>query len=239
MTGSDMKKQTDNIAIKLINVSKKYEIHHEKPTLVEKFVKGRNETFWALKNINLTIKKGERVGINGANGSGKTTLLKIITGIASPSSGSVATRGKVVSIIDLSAGFHPDLPGIENIYLNGILIGMTKKEIDATLPSIIDFAEIKQFIDTPVYTYSAGMQLRLGFAVAIHSNPDIMIMDEGFLAGDENFQEKAMKKIQSLRNTNLTMLIVSHWQDFLLANCERIITFSDGIILSDKYIRPL
>lgn len=236
-----MKKHRRNIswkgiAISLVDVGKEYVIHHEKPIFVEKFFKGRDEQFWALKHINLTIKKGERVGICGINGSGKTTLLKIITGITAPSTGLVETKGRVVSIIDLSAGFHPDLAGIENIYLNGILIGMTKREIDASLPSIIEFAGIRQFIDTPVYTYSSGMQLRLGFSVAIHSNPNIIVMDEGFLAGDENFRKKAMTKIESLQKTNITMLIVSQWQDFLHTYCDRIITFSKGNIISDTAV---
>ena len=189
--------KSSDIAIQLTNVSKKYEIHHEKPTLVEKFVKGRNETFWALQNINLTINKGERIGIIGPNGSGKTTLLKIIAGITTPSSGHVMTSGKVVSLIDLEAGFHPDLTGIQNIYLNGILIGLPKKIIDDRLSHIISFADIHQFIDAPMFTYSSGMALRLGFAVAVHANPDILILDESLTVGDKVFQQKAKKNSMS------------------------------------------
>ena len=142
-----------DIAIQLTNVSKKYEIHHEKPTLVEKFVKGPNETFWALRDINLTIKKGERVGIIGPNGSGKTTLLKIIAGITSHTTGTVETLGKIVSLIDLTAGFHADLSGYQNIFLNGMLLGLSKKEINKSIPAIIEFADIKQFIDAPLFTF--------------------------------------------------------------------------------------
>jgi ABC-type polysaccharide/polyol phosphate transport system ATPase subunit len=232
-----MKKKC-NISIYLEHITKEYVIHHEKPTLVEKFVKTANghhdEKFYALNDISLVIHTGEKVGIVGPNGSGKTTLLKIIAGITTPTKGTVHTYGKVTSLIDLDAGFHPDLPGIDNIYLNGILIGMTRKEIDTAIPSIIRFAGIRQFIDAPVYTYSTGMQLRLGFAVAIHSHPDIIVMDEGFLAGDEEFRHKAMAKIASLQKTDITMLVVSQWKEFLQNNCDRIISFSQGNIDADR-----
>jgi ABC-2 type transport system ATP-binding protein len=223
-----------DIAIQLNNISKEYIIHHEKPTLVEKFVKTakfqKDERFISLNKLNLIIQKGDRVGISGPNGSGKTTLLKIITGITTPTSGTVITKGRVVSLIDLEAGFHPDLSGFQNIYLNGMLLGMTKKEVNNKLDDIIDFADIKQFIDTPLYTYSQGMKLRLGFAIAIHSNPQIMILDEGFLAGDEQFRDKASKYIKKYLKNDKTILMVSHWREFLEKNCNRIIFFDKGQI---------
>jgi len=225
----------NNIAIELTGISKRYEIHHEKPTLVEKFVKGRNESFWALKNINLTIKKGERVGIMGPNGSGKTTLLKIITGITNPTSGNVNTYGKVVSLIDLEAGFHPDLTGVQNIYLNAMFLGMAKKEIDRKLKAIIAFAGIRQFIDTPFFTYSQGMKLRLGFSVATHSNPDILLLDENFSVGDEKFGKKSRDVIKQFRKQKKTILIASHWKDFIKQNCKRIITLEEGRIINDTH----
>lgn len=218
------------LAIKLTNVNKKYEIHHEKPTLVEKFVKGPNETFWALKNVNLTIEKGAKVGIIGANGSGKTTLLKIISGIAAPTSGTVKTYGKVVSLIDLEAGFHEDLTGIQNIYLNGMLLGMSKQEITKKLGAIIRFADIHQFIDVPLFTYSTGMKMRLGFSIATHSNPDIFILDEGFVAGDYKFQERTMAKIQELFNQKKTILLVSQWLAFMEKTCKKFILMKNGIV---------
>jgi ABC-2 type transport system ATP-binding protein len=223
----------DSIAIQLTNISKKYEIHHEKPTLVEKFVKGPNETFWALKNINLTIKTGERIGIIGPNGSGKTTLLKIVAGITTPSKGVVQTQGKIVSLIDLEAGFHEDLTGIQNIYLNGMLLGMKKNELNQKLNQMISFADIKQFIDTPLYTYSQGMKLRLGFAVAVHANPDILILDENISAGDAEFQNRSQKKIQQFFKRGKTILIVSHWLEFIQKNCDRILVIRDGLIAGD------
>lgn len=224
---------SQQLAIKLTNISKKYEIHHEKPTLVEKFVKGRNETFWALKDINLTINKGERVGIIGPNGSGKTTLLKIIAGITTPTSGHVTTSGKVVSLIDLEAGFHPDLTGIQNIYLNGMLIGLPKKTIDDRLRHIISFADIHQFIDTPMFTYSSGMALRLGFAVAVHANPDILILDESLTVGDKVFQQKAKKKLDELFSKQKTFIIVSHVPQLLQLYCKRFIALNKGTIVHD------
>lgn len=223
----------NSTAIQLTNVSKKYEIHHEKPTLVEKFVKGTNETFWALNEINLTIHKGERVGIVGPNGSGKTTLLKIIAGITTPTSGTIKTMGRVVSLIDLEAGFHPDLTGYQNIYLNGMLLGLPKKEIDEKLNTIIAFADLKQFIDAPLFTYSSGMKLRLGFAVAIQADPDVLVIDEGLNAGDANFQKKAYKKIHELFATNITSLIVTHNISLLRKYCKRIIILRKGVTAND------
>jgi lipopolysaccharide transport system ATP-binding protein len=223
-------KQINDIAIQLINVSKKYEIHHEKPTLVEKFVKGRNETYWALKDINLTIHAGEKVGIIGPNGAGKTTLLKIISGITNPTTGSVKTQGKVISLIDLEAGFHYDLTGFQNIYLSGIILGMNKKEINSKIEEIISYADIKQFIDAPLFTYSQGMMLRLGFSVAIHANPDVLILDEGFAAGDSEFQKKTKHKIQELFKQQKTILVVSHWLEFIRQNCKKIIFIKNGYI---------
>lgn len=225
--------KNSNITIQLTNVSKKYEIHHEKPTLVEKFVKGKNETFWALKNINLTIKKGEKVGIIGPNGSGKTTLLKIIAGIATPTEGTILTRGKIVSLIGLEAGFHNDLSGYQNIYLNGMLLGMSKQEITNALPSIIDFADIKQFIDAPLFTYSQGMKLRLGFAVAVHANPDILISDEGLSVGDRYFQQKAFSKMQTFFKQGKTIITVTQDMVFMKNYCDRITLLKEGKVIRE------
>jgi ABC-type polysaccharide/polyol phosphate transport system ATPase subunit len=226
-------KKNPGIAIQLTNVSKKYEIHHEKPTLVEKFVKGPNETFWALKNITLTIKRGEKIGLIGPNGSGKTTLLKIIAGITTPTSGSVATYGKVVSLIDLEAGFHPDLTGYQNIYINGMILGMKKREIEKNISSIIDFADIRQFIDAPLFTYSSGMALRLGFAVAIHANPDILLLDEGFGVGDARFQRKSRKILLQFARSGKTIIVVSHWLDQIKNYTNRLVWFERGKIKQD------
>ncbi len=223
----------NDIAIKLSGVSKRYTIHHEKPTLVERLANGRDEEFWALKDINLTVKKGERVGIIGPNGSGKTTLLKVLAGITTPTSGTVETHGKIVSLIDLEAGFHPDLTGEQNIFLNGMLLGMKKEEIEGKLDAIIRFADIKQFIDTPLYTYSSGMKLRLGFAIAVHADPDILILDEGISVGDRNFQIKSELAISSILKKGKTILVSTHILWFIEQSCRRVLIVRDGDITKD------
>jgi ABC-type polysaccharide/polyol phosphate transport system ATPase subunit len=225
-----MNTQNNNVAIQLSNVSKKYLIHHEKPTLVERLLKGKNEEFLALKNISLSVKKGERIGVIGANGSGKTTLLKIIAGISSPTGGHVITSGKVVSLIDLGAGFHPDLTGIQNVYLNGAILGMNKNEITKKLNSITNFAGIQQFMDVPLYTYSDGMKFRLGFAIAIHSNPDVVLLDEGIITGDIHFQQKALTKIKEICDKNVTLVIVSQVEGIIRLYAKKIVLMNHGAI---------
>lgn len=231
-----MKTQNNN-SIELISINKEYVIHHEKPTLVEKFYKSarhkNEEKFIAINNMSLTIRKGERIGIMGANGSGKTTLLKIIVGITTPTSGQVITNGKIVSLIDLSAGFHPDLTGYQNIFLNAMLLGMKRKEIEQKLHSIITFADIHQFIDAPMFTYSNGMALRLGFAIAVHANPDILILDENLTVGDRFFQQKAKKKLDELFSKQKTFIVVSHIYQILNQYCDRFIVLEKGKIIHD------
>lgn len=213
------------VAIELIDIVKTYQVHHEKPTFSEQIIRRhKKETFTALDHLNLTIFKGEKVGIEGRNGAGKTTMLKIIAGITTPDSGKVITNGKVVSLINLEAGFHPELTGEENIFLNGLLLGLSKNEIKKNFKSIVNFADIGSFIDAPLYTYSSGMKLRLGFAIAIHSNPDILLLDEGIIVGDANFQKKVETYINKIFKQEKTILIVSHWREFLEKNCQRIIT---------------
>jgi ABC-type polysaccharide/polyol phosphate transport system ATPase subunit len=219
-----------SVAIQLTNISKQYTIHHEKPTLMEKIYKGKNEKFWALQNINLTIKKGERVGIIGPNGSGKTTLLKIITGITTPTTGIVITHGKIISLIDLEAGFHSDLTGIQNIYLNGMLLGMTNMDIEKIVPDIIAFAEIRQFIDVPLFTYSEGMKLRLGFSIAIHAKPNILILDENLGVGDETFLKKSISIINSMMFKGVTLVITTHSPRVIQKYAARLILLRHGQI---------
>ncbi len=228
------KKYRGSVAVSLSHVSKTYGLHHEKPTLVESvFKRTANEQFVALDDVSLSIRKGEKVGLIGPNGAGKTTLLKTISGISTPNNGLVKTRGSVVSLIDLEAGFHPDLSGIENIFLNGMIIGMTKQQIRTNLQAIIDFADIGRFIDAPLYTYSQGMKLRLGFAVAIHADPDILILDEGFSTGDETFRKKSDQKINEIFKQNKTIIIASHWLEYLKKNVQRIIWVEEGKIKVD------
>lgn len=217
-------------AVELHNVTKQYTLHHEKPTLVEHLFHGKHERFTALHGIDLTIKNGQKLGIIGANGSGKTTLLKIIAGITTPTSGTVESRGMLVSLIDIEAGFHPDLTGEQNIYLNGMIMGMTKREIDTRLDDIISFSEIGRFIDAPLFTYSSGMILRLGFAVAVHSKPDILLLDEGMDAGDQFFQKKAAARFRHFLHEVRTIIVVSHWLDIVRKNCDSVIIMNNGEI---------
>lgn len=219
-------------AVRLAGVTKQYTIHHENPTLAEKFLRHKDEKFLALDTVSLVIRKGERVGIIGPNGSGKTTLLKIIAGITTPTSGSVKTYGKIVSLIDPEAGFQPDLTGEQNIYLNGMLLGMKKQEISHVIRKIIDFADIGQFIDAPLFTYSVGMKLRLGFSVAIHAAADIFVFDEALVVGDADFQEKSVRSLTSLHKGE-TVLIASHDLGFLHYFCKRIYSIHNGEVRSD------
>lgn len=220
-------KKSKQAVIDLKNVGKTYLIHHEKPTLSEDLAKylkrEKTESYVALSKVNLKIYPGEKVGFYGPNGAGKSTLLKLIAGISHPTTGTIKTVGRLVSLIDLAAGFHPDLSGEENILLNGLIIGMSKQEIEAKKQAIINFADIGDFINVPLYTYSTGMQLRLGFSIAIHADPDILILDEVVTTGDENFRKKTENAMNEMFNNDKTVLIVSHWLDFLKDNCSRLI----------------
>lgn len=236
-------KKKDSLAVSLKKVTKQYQIHHEKPTFFERLLNThRNDTFTSLDTVSLDIKKGDKVGIIGHNGAGKTTLLKVIAGITTPSSGKVTTTGRIGSLIDLSAGFHPDLTGRENIFLNGLLLGMSKQEIKDKLGEIIAFADIGSFIDAPFYTYSEGMKLRLGFSIAVHADPDILILDEGISAGDADFQQKSLNKIEEFFKAKKTILVVTHWLEFLEKNVNKIIWIENGKVkmqgttkILDKY----
>lgn len=230
--------KNDTPAIVLTNINKIYTIQHEKPTLVEKLVTKR-ETFQALKDVTITINKGERVGIIGPNGSGKTSLLKIIAGITTPTSGSMQVNGNIVSLIDLEAGFHSDLTGEQNIYLNGLLLGMSRSEISRKIKAIIDFADIGNFIDAPLFTYSAGMKLRLGFSIATNAKPDILILDEGLSYGDKSFTKKAIKKIRSFIHNQCTILLVSHQYETISEICTSFIGLKQGEIIVRDSITSL
>lgn len=230
-------KKKNKLAIQLKNVTKTYHYRSHKPTLVENiFSRKKSEKYTALNSLDLTVNKGEKVGIVGSNGAGKTTLLKIISKITYPDHGDVNINGKIVSLINLYAGFHPELSGIENIRLNALLIGMRHDDVDKKTQSIVEFADIGKFIYAPFHTYSSGMRLRLGFSVAVHADPDILILDEGLSAGDERFQKKASKVIKKMFKKDKTIIVVSHWLAFLERNCERIIWLENGQIVKDGNI---
>lgn len=225
------RRSSKEIAVDLKKVGKKYIVHHEKPTLAEDVGRAlrfqKKEVYWALKNVNLRIYKGEKVGFYGPNGAGKTTLLKIIAGISTPTTGQVKTKGKIISLIDLEAGFHPDLTGQENIFLNGLVIGMSKDEVEAKFAQIVDFAGIGNFITAPLYTYSSGMKLRLGFSISVHAEPDILLLDEVMGMGDAEFQKKSQQKMNELFKNGTTILMISQWLDYLKDNCDKLIGFEN------------
>lgn len=225
----------EEIAIDIKDVSKIYKLY-EKPIdrLKETFSlthKSYHKDFYALNNISLQIKKGETVGIIGKNGAGKSTLLKIITGVLTPTSGSVKINGRISSLLELGAGFNPEYTGIENIYLNATIMGMTKEEIDERMQDILEFADIGDFVYQPVKTYSSGMYVRLAFSVAINVSPDILIVDEALAVGDSKFQMKCLKKINDLQEKGVTILLVSHSIEMLKTFTGMAILMSDGKIV--------
>lgn len=222
------------VAISLENVTKEYSLRHQKPTLMGSLLGlEKKERFFALKDVSLNIFKGEKVGIIGKNGSGKTSLLKVVAGITTPTVGEVFVAGKVVSLIELEAGFHPELSGVENIFLNGLVIGMSLAEIRQQCASIVRFSGLGRFIDAPLHTYSSGMSLRLGFSIAVHSDPDILVLDEGIAVGDQAFRKKSLIKINEFFKKGKTIIIVSHWLDYLRENCHRIVWMENGKIKQD------
>lgn len=246
---------SDEIMLKVENVSKVYKLgeiggttlrdelqrlgaklrHKEDPTKkigAKNYNKG--EKFKALDNISFEVKKGERIGIIGHNGAGKSTLLKLISRVTGPTTGNIYMNGRVASMLEVGTGFHPELTGRENIYMNGAILGMTKKEIDSKIEDIIEFSEVRQFIDTPVKRYSSGMYVKLAFSVAAHLDSEIMIMDEVLAVGDVAFQNKCLRKMKEVsENNDRTILYVSHNMRTIRELCERVIVLNHGCISYD------
>lgn len=223
--------------IKFKNVTKSFKLYHDRTyTLKEFFLryrKNRYDVFQAVKNVTFQIKTGESVGIIGRNGSGKSTVLKLLSQIIYPNTGNIEVNGRVSSLLELGAGFHPDFTGIENIYTNASIFGLSKKEINFKLKDIIDFSELENVMDTPVRTYSSGMYMRLAFSVAINVNPDILLIDEILAVGDANFQKKCFDKLNELKNQETTIVIVSHDLGSIQNLCDRVIWMDDGQIIEE------
>jgi ABC-2 type transport system ATP-binding protein len=226
-------------AIEVSNVSKEFVLRHTRSIkeAVVWLVKGRkgdlSKKFHALKDVSLIVETGETVALLGLNGSGKSTLLKHISGVMLPDSGSVYTRGRVAGLIEVGAGFHPDLSGRDNVYLNGAILGMTEKQINERFDAIIEFSEIGEFIDTEVKFYSSGMYLRLAFSVAVHTDPEVFLIDEILAVGDEPFQRKCIAKIQELAQQGKTLVVVSHDLDLVSRICSRGVYLEHGNVLFD------
>ncbi len=230
-------KTNDEYSIEVKNVTKKFKVFYDKPnTLKERLV------FWkhnkadertVLENINLNIKKGDTVALIGVNGSGKSTLLKLMTKIIYPTKGSIITKGKLTSLLELGAGFHDDFTGRENIYFNASIFGLTRKEIESKIDDIIEFSELGDFIDNPVRTYSSGMYMRLAFSVAINVEAEILLIDEILAVGDQHFQDKCFAKLNELKKSDKTIVIVSHSLDSIKKLCNRAVWINKGHIEKD------
>jgi ABC-2 type transport system ATP-binding protein len=229
-------------AIEISDISKQFVLRHTRSIkeAVVWLLKGRrgdlSEKFHALKNVSMDIGTGETVALLGLNGSGKSTLLKHISGVMLPDSGSVRTRGRVAGLIEVGAGFHPDLSGRDNVYLNGAILGMSERQINDRFDAIVEFSEIGQFIDTEVKFYSSGMYLRLAFSVAVHTDPEVFLIDEILAVGDEPFQRKCIDKIQELSRNGKTLVVVSHDLDLVSRICRRGVVLEHGNIVFDGEI---
>jgi len=223
---------SSEIAIKVDNLSKCYQIY-DKPRdrLMQMLHRGKRtyyREFWALRDVSFQIKRGETVGIIGRNGSGKSTLLEIICGTLSPTSGHIATTGRIAALLELGSGFNPDFTGRENIYMNGAVLGLAKEEIDSRFESIVSFADIGDFIDQPVKTYSSGMYVRLAFAIQANVDPEILIVDEALAVGDAYFVHRCMLRFHELKRSGTTILFVSHDANAVRNLCERVVWLNNG-----------
>jgi len=231
--------------VEIQNIGKKYRIQHltggylslrERMARAVKFERSQTEEFWALKEISFNVQQGESIGIIGKNGAGKSTLLKILSKITPPTSGRIVSRGRIASLLEVGTGFHPELTGRENIFFNGSLLGMKRKEIETKFDEMVDFSGVEKFLDTPLKHYSSGMQLRLAFAVAAFLNPEILIIDEVLAVGDADFQKKCMGKMEDVNKSGRTILFVSHNLPSLKTICKRGILLDKGRIVADHDI---
>jgi ABC-type polysaccharide/polyol phosphate transport system ATPase subunit len=228
-----------DIAIRFDRVSKRYRLHRgwyfsirdELSRLFQQAAFGerrQRDEFWALKDVSFDVRRGETLGLIGANGAGKSTTLKILSRVTVPTTGTFTARGKIGSIIEIGAGFHPELSGRENVYLNGAVMGMSRREIEAKFESIVAFSGVEQFIDTPIKFYSSGMMVRLGFAVAAHTDPDILLVDEVLAVGDAAFQAKCLNKLAELKESDKTVVLVSHAMSNILQHSNRALWIDHG-----------
>ncbi len=224
-------------AIQFDHVTKRFNMHLERPRSFQELVvslfrrnNGSREEFWALRDVSFSIEPGEVVGFIGSNGVGKSTILKLISRIISPTSGKVSVRGQISALLELGAGFHPDLTGRENIYLNGSILGLSHAQIRQNLDAIVSFAELERFIDVPVKHYSSGMYVRLGFSIAVHTNPEILLVDEALAVGDQNFQHKCLERITKIKQQGATICFVSHDLGTVGRLCSHAIWLDGGAV---------
>lgn len=223
-------------AVRVIDVSKRFRLYHERnQTLKSAILRGKtskHEDFWALRDISLDVIEGHTYGLIGSNGSGKSTLLKCLAKIYWPTSGSIEYRGRMASLLEVGSGFHLELSGRENIYLNGSILGMSKKEIDSKFDEIVDFSGVERFLDQPVKNYSSGMYVRLGFSIAINVDPDILVVDEVLSVGDEEFQRKSFKKFSEFKNRGKTVILVTHSLSVVEELCDTVTWINNGKMMA-------
>jgi lipopolysaccharide transport system ATP-binding protein len=232
---------TADIAIRVTNLSKCYQIYDKPNDRLKQFVLPRLQRllgrkpkqyfqqFWALKGVSFEVKKGETVGIIGRNGSGKSTLLQMICGTLTPTSGNIQTNGRIAALLELGSGFNPEFTGRENVYINAAILGLSNEEIDERFGAIVDFADIGQFIEQPVKTYSSGMMVRLAFAVQCQVSPDILIVDEALAVGDAKFQAKCFDRLRQLKENGTSILLVTHSSEQIVTHCSSAILLNDGL----------
>lgn len=229
----------ETTVIEVRNVSKFFKLYNKPIERLKEVLlpwgKIQHKQFYAIKDVSFNVKNGETVGIVGKNGSGKSTMLKMITGILTPSSGAVKVRGKISSLLELGAGFNPELSGLDNVYLNGTIMGFSKEEMDRKIESILEFADIGEFIKQPVKNYSSGMYVRLAFATAITVEPEILIVDEALAVGDVAFQNKCYRKFEQLKKQGTTILFVTHAIELIARHCDRAILINEGHLLADGH----
>jgi ABC-type polysaccharide/polyol phosphate transport system ATPase subunit len=222
-------------SVSIENVSKRFRLYSEKYSSVKEKVIHIGRTpytdLWALRDVAFEVKEGETLGILGRNGSGKSTLLKCICGVLQPTAGQVVVQGKLAGLLELGAGFQQELSGRENIYLNGSMLGFSKRDVDRMFDDIVEFAELGQFIDNQVKFYSSGMYVRLGFAVAVNVDPDVLVIDEVLAVGDERFQRKCLERVKQFQKEGRTILFVSHAADLVRTICDRAVVLSDGVVV--------
>src|SRR5437588_2354041 len=229
------------IDLKLDHVSKRYRIRREaeagaaRNPLVRKLqsLRQRSEQFWAVRDVSFEVARGEALGIIGHNGAGKSTILKLLSSITAPTTGEIMINGRLSALIEVGSGFHPELTGRENVYLNGAILGMTRRQISARLDSIVDFAGVRQFLETPVKRYSSGMYVRLGFSIAAHLDPDILLLDEVLAVGDAAFQEKCLQRIAEVKHAGTTIVFISHNLGAVERLCDRVILLQRGEIVAN------
>jgi ABC-type polysaccharide/polyol phosphate transport system ATPase subunit len=226
-------------AIEVENLTKVFHVLHREGSVKSAAIKRilrrmpHRSEFVALRDISFKVPKGQTVGVVGINGSGKSTLLTLLSRIYRPTSGTIKVRGRVATLLELGAGFHPEFTGLENVFLNGVILGMPRAELEKRLPQIIEFAGLEEFIDTPVKHYSSGMTARLGFSVAVHLEPDVLLVDEVLAVGDAEFQEKCFQKIEEFKRRGVTIFFVSHDMDAMRRVCDRVLWIEDHAIKKD------